>query len=169
MKEASTQRMRVYHRYLGFFLAGIMAMYAISGITLIFRDTNFLKVEKQHEKNLGPNLPIEAVGKELRIRDIKIEKEEGNVVKFKQGTYDKSTGAAVFSTMELPWFLDRITNIHKAETKDPLFFLNIFFGLSLLFFVISAFWMFFPGTTVFKKGLYFTLAGVILTLILIFI
>ncbi len=169
MKEANTQRMRVYHRYLGFFLAGIMAMYAVSGITLIFRDTNYLKIEKVHEKNLAPNLPIEALGKELRIRDIKAEKEEGNIVTFKQGTYDKASGLAVFTTMELPWFLDRITNIHKAETKDPLFFLNIFFGLSLLFFVISAFWMFFPGTSVFKKGLYFTLAGVILTLILIFV
>lgn len=169
MKEANTQRMRVYHRYLGFFLAGIMAMYAISGITLIFRDTNFLKVEKMHEKTLAPNLPIEAVGKELRIRDINVEKEEGDVITFRKGTYNKSTGMTVFFTMELPWFLDRITNIHKAETKDPLFFLNIFFGLSLLFFVISAFWMFLPSTSVFKKGLYFALGGVLLTLLLIFI
>ena len=36
--------MRIYHRYLGFFLAGIMAVYAISGIVLIFRDTDFLKM-----------------------------------------------------------------------------------------------------------------------------
>ena len=39
--------MRVYHRYLGYFLAGIMAVYSISGITLIFRDTAFLKIDKQ--------------------------------------------------------------------------------------------------------------------------
>ena len=38
--------MRVYHRYLGFFLAGIMAVYAISGIVLIFRETPFLKSDK---------------------------------------------------------------------------------------------------------------------------
>ncbi len=169
MKEANTQRMRVYHRYLGFFLAGIMAMYAISGITLIFRDTDFLKVEKIKEKILAPNLTKEAVGKELRIRELKVETEDDNVMKFKQGTYNKITGMAVYSTKELPYFLDRITTIHKAETKDPLFFLNIFFGLSLLFFVISAFWMFMPSTSVFKKGLYFTLAGLLLTLLLIFI
>jgi len=36
-------KMRTYHRYLGFFLSGIMAVYAISGIILIFRDTEFLK------------------------------------------------------------------------------------------------------------------------------
>jgi hypothetical protein len=37
--------MRVYHRYLGFFLAGIMAIYSVSGIIMIFRDTDFLKKE----------------------------------------------------------------------------------------------------------------------------
>lgn len=35
--------MRIIHRYLGFFLAGIMAVYALSGIIMIFRDTDFLK------------------------------------------------------------------------------------------------------------------------------
>jgi uncharacterized iron-regulated membrane protein len=36
-------KFRVIHRYLGFFLAGIMALYALSGIVMIFRDTDFLK------------------------------------------------------------------------------------------------------------------------------
>jgi uncharacterized iron-regulated membrane protein len=169
MKEVNTQRMRVYHRYLGFFLAGIMAMYAISGITLIFRDTDFLKVEKQNESHLEPNLSAEALGRALRMRDLKIEKEDGDIMTFPNGTYDKSTGVANYSTKELPYFLEKITNLHKAEFKDPLFFLNVFFGLSLLFFVISAFWMFLPKTPTFRKGLYFTLTGLILTLILIFI
>ena len=44
-KSNLNKTMRVYHRYLGFFLAGIMAMYAISGIILIFRDTDLLKSE----------------------------------------------------------------------------------------------------------------------------
>ena len=48
--------MRIYHRYLGFFLAGIMAVYAISGIILIFRDTDFLKQEKLVQKQLEPGL-----------------------------------------------------------------------------------------------------------------
>ncbi len=38
--------MRVTHRYLGYFLAGIMAVYAVSGIILVYRDTDFLKSEK---------------------------------------------------------------------------------------------------------------------------
>lgn len=42
MSQFST-KMRIYHRYLGFFLAGIMAVYALSGVILIFRETPFLK------------------------------------------------------------------------------------------------------------------------------
>ncbi len=40
-------QMRVIHRYLGFFLVGIMAVYSLSGIVLIFRDTDFLKQENR--------------------------------------------------------------------------------------------------------------------------
>ena len=160
-------KMRIYHRYLGFFLAGIMEVYSISGIVLIFRDTNFLKTEKQIERNLKPNIKPEDLGRELRIREFKVEKEDGNIVMFRQGTYNKETGEAKYSSKELMPIFEKLTKLHKASTKDPLYFLNIFFGLSLLFFVISSFWMFMPGTTIFKKGLYFTLAGVVLTIILL--
>jgi uncharacterized iron-regulated membrane protein len=34
-------KVRIIHRYLGYFLAGIMTMYALSGSLLIFRRTNF--------------------------------------------------------------------------------------------------------------------------------
>ena len=38
-----SNQVRSIHRYLGFFLAGIMFMYAITGITLIFRNTDTFK------------------------------------------------------------------------------------------------------------------------------
>jgi hypothetical protein len=103
------------------------------------------------------------------MRDLKVSKEAGDIISFKQGTYNKATGVANYSTMELSSFVDKLQHLHKADTKSPLFFLNIFFGLSLFFFVVSSFYMFLPGTSVFKKGLYFTLAGVVLTLIMIFV
>lgn len=160
-------KLRVYHRYLGYFLAGIMAVYAISGFTMIFRDTNFLKSDRQIEKQLRPNIKTEDLGKELRMKEFKVEKEEGDIIRFEQGTYNKSTGVAKYTSKEWPYFIDKLTRLHKADTNSPLFFLNVFFALSLLFFVISAFWMFLPKTTIFKKGLYFALAGVVLTIILI--
>ena len=161
--------MRIYHRYLGFFLAGIMAVYAISGIILIFRDTDFLKQTTQVEKQLQPGLTADALGKAIKIRDLKIESVNGDIQTFKTGTYNTATGAVTYTTKTLPRLVEKLTHLHKANTKDPLFYLNIFFGVSLLFFVISSFWMFMPKTSIFKKGMIYTIAGIILTLILLFI
>jgi hypothetical protein len=166
IKKPSEYSMRNLHRWLGFFLAGIMSIYAISGIVLIFRTNDTFKIEKSHEKKFDIGTAIEEVGKELRIKDFKVEKEEGDLVYFNNGTFNKADGISHYKTMELPFVLDKLTHIHKATTKDPLFFLNIFFGLSLLFFVISAFWMFLPNSKTFRKGLYFTLAGIVLALIM---
>lgn len=162
-------KMRIYHRYLGFFLAGIMAVYAISGVILIFRDTNFLKQTKTIQQQLQPGLSADAVGKAIRMRDLKFESVTGDVQSFKNGTYNVATGAVSYSTTSLPKMIEKLTHLHKAGTKDPLFYLNVFFGISLLFFVISSFWMFMPKTSIFKKGLYFTLAGVLLTILMLLI
>ncbi|MBT33281.1 MAG: hypothetical protein CMO01_26770 [Thalassobius sp.] len=163
------KQMRIYHRYLGFFLAGIMAVYAISGIVMIFRDTTLFMKDTTVTQVLPENTTLENLGQALRIRRFSVEKVEGNVAYFKEGTYDTSTRTAVYTKSELPFVLEKITSMHKATSSRPLFFLNIFFGLSLLFFVISAFWMFMPSTSVFKKGLYFSLAGLVLALIVIFV
>ncbi|RYY46600.1 MAG: PepSY domain-containing protein [Chitinophagaceae bacterium] len=161
-------RMRIWHRYLGFFLAGIMAVYAISGIILIFRDTNFLKTEKKIEKKLEANLSVESLGKAIKIKELRAESESGDTIKFKQGYYNRTTGMVKYTQKSMPFLIEKLTKLHKANSKSPLFFLNIFFGASLLFFVLSSFWMFMPKTSIFKKGLYYTLAGVLLTLIMLF-
>ena len=163
------QKMRVIHRYLGFFLAGIMAVYALSGIVLVFRQTDFLKRTTHFEKQLEPNIAKTELGKAIKIKRLKVDKVEGDIYYFKEGTYNRQTGVANYTQKKLPYVLDKMTHLHKATTNDPLYFLNIFFGISLLFFVISSFWMFMPSSSIFKKGLYFTLAGIVLTLILLFI
>ena len=161
--------MRIWHRYLGFFLAGIMAVYALSGIVLIFRDTNFLKQKKTITKQLLPDLSPEELGKAIKIRDLKTESVQGDILQFKQGRYNKSSGEVVYQVKSLPKAIEKLTHLHKANTGDPLFFLNVFFGVSLFFFVISSFWMFLPKTSIFKKGIWFALAGLVLTLLLLFI
>jgi hypothetical protein len=159
--------MRIYHRYLGFFLAGIMTIYSLSGIVLIFRDTDFLKQEKTIQQQLQPNLNADALGKAIKIRDLKIISVNGDLQSFKSGTYNTTTGAVSYTIKSLPRMLERLTKLHKASTKDPLFYLNVFFGVSLFFFVISSFWMFMPKTSIFKKGLYFTLAGILVTVLML--
>ncbi|WP_112379808.1 PepSY domain-containing protein [Flagellimonas maritima] len=164
-----SNKIRTYHRYLGFFLAGIMAVYALSGIVLIFRDTDFLKREYHFEKQLQANLNAAQVGSEIKIKLLKFTATDGEVATFKQGTYNLETGAVEYTLKKLPYVLDKMAHLHKAKSADPLYFLNIFFGLSLLFFVISSFWMFLPKTTIFKKGLLFSAAGLVITLILLFV
>ena len=167
MSKISTN-MRVYHRYLGFFLAGIMAIYSVSGIIMIFRDTDFLKQENHKVLTVATGLESHAVGAAIKIKNLKILSDTLDVITFPQGTYNKITGVAEFKVKELPYLLNKMTKMHKATHKDPLYYLNIFFGLSLFFFVISSFYMFMPGTTIFKKGMYFTLAGIVLVLVMLF-
>ena len=164
-----TVNFRIIHRYLGFFLAGIMTVYALSGMVLIFRDTDFLKQEKQVVKELKTNIPVQVLGRALDMRQLNVVREEGNVVYFQSGSYDRGTGIAKYTVKELPYVLNQMTHLHKAKSGDPLFFMNVFFGLSLLFFVVSSFWMFAVKTPIFKKGMYFTCGGIVLTLILLFV
>jgi hypothetical protein len=161
--------MRITHRYLGYFLAGIMAVYAVSGVLLVYRDTDFLKKEKKYEKTIGKNLSEKELGKELKIKNFEVEKTEGSVLKFKQGTYNAATGEAKYAKKELPFVLDKMTKLHKSQSKDTLSPLNTFFGISLFFFVISSFWMFNPKTKAFKRGMVFTAAGLIVAVILLLI
>ncbi len=167
-KSTLHSQMRIWHRYLGFFLAGIMAIYALSGMVLIFRNTDFLKKEKTVSQKMEANLSAEELGKAIKIKELKYDTVQASIAKFKQGTYNTATGEVNYTTKNLPFVLDKMTKLHKANTNSPLFFLNIFFGLSLLFFVVSSFWMFMPKTSIFKKGLYFTLAGIVITLIILF-
>lgn len=166
-KKKLSLKFRILHRYLGFFLAGVMAIYAISGIIMIFRDTDFLKKEAIEIHQLEPNLTGGELSPKLRM-GIKVEENKGDVLYFKQGSYDKATGIATVTKMKLPFVIEKMERLHKATTNSPLYFFNIFFGLSLLFFVLSAFWMFLPSMPIFKKGLYYTVGGMILTLIMLY-
>lgn len=161
-----SKNMRIWHRYLGFFLAGIMAVYALSGIVMIFRNTDFLQKEYHYTKEIETNLSAEEIGAALKMR-IRVEGQEGNIVTFSGGTYNTETGEAEYTVKRLPLLLDKMTKMHKATTNSPLFYLNIFFGLSLLFFVISSFWMFLPSSKIFRKSLYFTAAGIGLVVLML--
>lgn len=168
-KQPLSFKMRIIHRYLGFFLAGVMAMYAISGIVLVFRNGDTFKQEVSIEKTVAANLNGPALGRAIKIKNLGFIRTVGDMDYFNEGSYNHATGEVSYVKKELPFVLDKITHLHKATTNDPLYFLNIFFGLGLLFFVISAFWMYMPGGRILRKGLLFTAGGIILTLIMLFV
>lgn len=129
---------------------------------------SLLKSEVVSEQQLEPNLTGGELSPKLRMA-LKVEKKEGDLLLFKDGTYNQKTGLATVKKMKLPFVLEKMERLHKATTNSPLFFLNIFFGASLLFFVLSAFWMYTPKMPVFKKGMYFAIRGIVLTLVLVFV
>jgi hypothetical protein len=146
-----------------------MIVYAVSGIVLTFRNTDYLKNDIHFEKMLEPNIAAEDLGRALQRVRFQVDKEEGDLLYFEGGTYNKKTGMASYTEKKLPILLEQMNNIHKMHSGHPLFWLAIFFGVSLLFFAISAFWMFRTTTSVFKKGIYFTIGGIVLTIILLFV
>lgn len=159
--------MRITHRYLGFFMAGIMAVYAISGILLVYRDTDFLKKEKNYDKVIAKNLSEKELGKELKMKNFEVEKNENKILHFKGGTYNAETGQAKYTKKELPFLLDKMTKLHKSPSKDKLGGLNVLFGICLFFFVISSFWMFSTKTKIFRRGMIYTAIGFIVALLLL--
>tara|TARA_Y100000996_G_scaffold129698_1_gene98501 strand:+ start:84 stop:593 length:510 start_codon:yes stop_codon:yes gene_type:complete len=169
VKKNSGYYFRIIHRYLGFYLVGIMAVYSISGISLIFRKTDTFKKVTLIQTKLDTKLDRLALGKILKINNLKFTKTEKGIRYFKEGQYNMYTGETIYLKKELPYLLKKMQSLHKATTKSPVYWLNIFFGSSLMFFVVSSFWMFLPNTTVFKKGILFSIAGIIMTIVILFI
>lgn len=160
--------MRVVHRYLGYFMAGIMAVYAFSGVLLIYRDTDLLKRVEKTEKTIGTNLSEQELAKAIHARKLRVDKTENGIMHFnKTGTYNTKTGEVQFTTKELPYVLDKMTGLHKASSGDSLSWLNVIFGLSLFFYVLSSFWMFPPKSKIFRRGMVFTAFGFVLALTLL--
>ncbi|MEL0308641.1 MAG: hypothetical protein VW961_04585, partial [Flavobacteriaceae bacterium] len=75
MSRKSQEKFREFHRYLGFFLAGIMAVYALSGIVLTFRNTDTFKTKEMVSMVVEPGLNAETLGSALKTR-IRVEKED---------------------------------------------------------------------------------------------
>lgn len=169
MSRKSENTFREFHRYLGFFLAGIMAVYAISGIVLTFRNTDFLKKEVTITKTVPAGLNEEKLGEELKMRFFKVDKTEGDIVYFGNGTYNKASGEVSYTEKRQPIVIEKMNNLHKMHQGNPLFWLAILFGIGLLFFSVSAFFMINPKAPIYKKGIYFAVAGFLLTVVLLMV
>ena len=59
----------------------------------------------------------------------KVLKKEGDVLYLKNGNYNQKTGIATIKKMKLPFVLDKMEKLHKANTNSPLYFLNIFLSV----------------------------------------
>ena len=158
---------RMLHRDIGFFLAGLVLLYSISGVVLIYRDRGFLNHEVQVEKKLAPNISAAELGSVLRMRDFKVVKTEGETVYFKGGAYNTTTGVATCRMQEPIFPLNKIISLHKTASTSGTFWFSTLFGVLLAFLAVSSFWMFDKGAKPFKRGIKIAGAGVLLTIVML--
>lgn len=161
--------MRSLHRDIGFLVVGMTIIYSISGVLLIYRDTGFLKSEKQVEKKLAPGISESELGMKLHLRNFKVMKTEGDILHFKNGTYNKASGVAKYTENKLPAFLEKLTHVHKISSKSTVHWITAIYGLALLFLAISSFWMHKPKTKLFRRGMFFAAGGSVIAIILLFV
>ena len=161
--------MRYLHNKIGFFIVGLVIIYSLSGLIQTYRDTDLLKHEVVNEKSLAPGLTDAQLGSNLRLRDFKVTKTDGNTLYFKEGTYNSVTGKANHVTKEWYSWITPFTELHKTSSKNVGHYFTTLFGNALFFMSLSAFWMFKPGTKLFSSGVYLTIAGVIASIVLLLI
>jgi hypothetical protein len=169
MKKPISHYLRSLHRDVGFFLIGITIIYCVSGILLIYRNTDFLKTEKVIVKELPPHVDAAELAKILHLRELKVLKTEGEIVFFTSGTYNNNTGVVQYTSKALPSFLEKINSLHKASSAKISHWLSLTFGISLLFLAITSFWMFKSKSKHFRRGVVFASIGLFFALVLLFL
>jgi len=159
--------MRDLHNNIGFFIVGLVVIYALSGIVQTYRDTSFLKHEVKNEKTIEPNLDADKLGKAIKQKELKVDKTENGIMYFKDGNYNPQTGEVKYVTMEWYSWVKQVTELHKQNSKGIIHYFTITFAVALFFMCVSAFWMFKPGTKAFSSGVILTVLGVIASIVLI--
>lgn len=166
-KKSINYYMRVLHRDIGFFIVGLIVIYSISGIVLTYRDTDFLKSERQVERQLEPNMEADQLGQVLRMRGFRVESENLEIINFENGTYNKETGLATYTVNELPAILERFDRLHKTASSNAASPFTAILGFLLLFMAVSSLWMFKTTSPHFKRGIVLTVAGVLASIALL--
>lgn len=167
MAKSALMVMRTLHRNIGFLVMGMTIIFALSGVTMVFRNAGFLQTEKTEVKQLPQGMQGSAVVDMLHQKDMKVVNETATTVTFNNGTYDKTTGNASYKSKTAIFPMNKFMSLHKSRGQNLVGWLVSVYGLCLLFLAISSLWMFKPATKQFKKGMVLCSAGVIITIVLL--
>jgi hypothetical protein len=167
-KKTLNHYMRILHRDIGFFIIGFIIIYSLSGVVLIYRNTDLLKHDVSVEVELSPGIDPGQLGNALRIKDLKLIDIKGDFVYFQNGSYNNSTGIAKYTVREVIPPLNKFIKLHKSASNNPVHWINITFGILLLFLAISSLWMYKRGTSIFRRSLYLGGTGIIAAILLLF-
>lgn len=166
-KISTYKLIRIFHRDIGFFVVGLTIIYCISGIMLTLRTTDFLKSETFIEKTIDAGLDRNQLNRALHLKDLKVTNENEKEILFINGKYDKITGTAAYTSMELPLILRKFNALHTVSANDSRCWFTVIYAVSLLFLAVSSFWMYKPENKNFKRGIVISVLGVLASLGLI--
>jgi len=174
-KKTLQEYIRMLHRNIGFFVIGLTIIYSLSGIVLVYRTTDFLKQDTLVQKTISKNINSTELAKALKVREINIVKSEGDLVYFragdniKNGKYDKTTGMVSYTEKQLPTLLNKLNERHKASSRNTVHLFSVVYGVLLFFLAVSSFWMYKPGTKMFCQGIYISLAGFLVAILMLWL
>lgn len=159
--------MRALHRDIGFLTLGLTIVYALSGVLLIYRTTDFMKIDRTEELQLEKNLSADDLGGKLRIRGFKAERQEDSVIYFAQGFYDAEAGKATVSRKVYVPPFDKLVALHKITERNKVSPITAVYGLMLFFMAISSLFMFKFKSKRGRRGLVLTVVGLAATVLII--
>ena len=159
--------MRILHRDIGFLLVGLTLVYCLSGILLIYRQTDLLKSDVQVTLSVAADLSADNLGKALHLRKLKIDGDDGQYLSFssdpsvRDGKYDRQSGSVTFIARRLPSWLDKLNQFHKTGSSNAVHWFSVLYGVLLAFLAVSSIWMFKPSTRQFRRGMVFASVGIV--------
>ncbi|MDO5664683.1 MAG: hypothetical protein Q4G63_05435 [Bacteroidia bacterium] len=159
--------MRVLHRDIGFLTIGLTLVYALSGMLLIYRNTDFMKVNRTEEIQLETGLKDRSLGLQLRIRAFDVTREEGSKIFFKEGVYDTETGIAVVTRKVYLFPLDKLVNLHKVTGTSKMSIIALAYGFMLTFLAVSSLFMFKLGSRKSRRGMVMIAISAVLTVVIV--
>lgn len=136
---------------------------------LTLRTTDFLKSETYIEKTIDAGLCAGQLNRALHLKKMKVVSENEQEIIFINGKYNKMTGAASYTSMEIPSILRAFNGLHTVSANDSRYWLTIIYAMALLFLAVSSFWMYRPENKNFKRGVMLSAVGILAAIGLILV
>ncbi len=159
-----TKLMRALHRDIGFLVIGLTIVYCVSGVVLLYRDTDAFTIDKQYVETVKPNLEADKLGEALKLRRLQVTSESADTIFFNYGTYCKSTGLADYTINTYPDLVWKINGFHKTKSRFGSHWLGLVYSIMLFFLAVSSFWMYKPKSNKLKRGLVLAAIGFIVAI-----
>lgn len=134
--------MRSIHHYVGYLTLGFAIVYALSGITMVYRNTDFLKVERTHATSIAVMLTPERLKAELKLRDMKVLSDNDSTIVFDAGVYSKLSGEVTYTTKEYVVPIDKFAALHKVNSKSGVHIVGILFGAAIFTLAVTSLFIF---------------------------